>query len=325
MGLASSFALRADATVPDAAAAIADGPAYGSLEALGGPKKFKKKPVLVLDPDELAKAHQMFAEAGAEYMGEEAPVRERPATVLGLAPIDQTHLDEELGQTDDDDAGEDDATPSPEAVLNLTARRKTAALEQPEADEGDEAAVFAEPELDEIDIEHRIFPDLPLMAEDELAGPDRAAEDAAADDVASEGQVLPAAPRPAPAPPPPSALDAIAARRRAAALADEDERPVASEAAPDLLLETEGPQEERASAAEQSITRIEEEQVDGYAFMREPTPREPPLRAAAPGESNSLRARLIREREAELAAQEERDNAPSLLSRFGGWLRSLFA
>ena len=63
MGNATSSALRADETVTPARMADNDGPAFGSLANLGGPRKFKKKPVLVLDPEELEKAHMMFQEA----------------------------------------------------------------------------------------------------------------------------------------------------------------------------------------------------------------------------------------------------------------------
>lgn len=66
--------------------------AYASL--LGGaPRVLKKKPVLMLDPDELAKAHLAIAMGGAQIMedaGEPAMVaRPRtPSALLGLAPVD---------------------------------------------------------------------------------------------------------------------------------------------------------------------------------------------------------------------------------------------
>lgn len=63
---------------------------YGSLAALG-PRKMKKKPVLVLDEQELARAHMAIAMGGAEIMEsadmEPAPRVPQPATMLGLAPM----------------------------------------------------------------------------------------------------------------------------------------------------------------------------------------------------------------------------------------------
>lgn len=65
--------------------------AYASLLG-GGPRVLKKKPVLVLDPDELAKAHLAIAMGGAQIMeAADDPVavaRPRtPAIMLGLAPV----------------------------------------------------------------------------------------------------------------------------------------------------------------------------------------------------------------------------------------------
>lgn len=72
------------------AGAFADSP-YGSLMGRG-PRTFKKKPVLVLDADELQQAHLAIAMGGAQIMedaGEPQPAaRQRPpAMLLGLAPI----------------------------------------------------------------------------------------------------------------------------------------------------------------------------------------------------------------------------------------------
>ena len=73
MGLASSNAVRRD-------------DAYGSLGgSFGGvERKLKKKPVLVLDPEELAKAHQLFQIGAAEQLGEFDPKDRvfRPAAAL---------------------------------------------------------------------------------------------------------------------------------------------------------------------------------------------------------------------------------------------------
>lgn len=72
---------------------------YGSLSTLG-PRKMKKKPVLVLDEQELAKAHMAIAMGGAEIMDTAAtapaPRTPQPAMLLGLAPMRQDDGDEDL-------------------------------------------------------------------------------------------------------------------------------------------------------------------------------------------------------------------------------------
>ena len=72
-----------------------------------------------------------------------------------------------------------------------------------------------------------------------------------------------------------------------------------------------------------SYTVVEDEAGDGYAFMYANQPRGRAIRAAAPGEANRLRARLIRERE-ELQAEAEREASGSMVMRFWNWLRGLF-
>lgn len=117
MGSAASSALRVDET------------AYGSLEGLGsglggGVRKLKKKPVLVLDPEELAQAHAAFHEASAEQLGETVERTPKPAMILGLAPMDEDDA-EEMGQSENVDEDADTGQQSVEDVLSLT-RRKSA-------------------------------------------------------------------------------------------------------------------------------------------------------------------------------------------------------
>ncbi|QZH74316.1 MAG: hypothetical protein JY451_11555 [Erythrobacter sp.] len=171
MGIAASSALRADTG--------ANGPAYGSLEGLGGPRVFKKKPVLVLDPDELEAAHALFHDAGAELLGEEVERAPRPVSILGLAPMDDDP--EELGHSDEVDDDADDDLPSPEAVLSLT-RRKTPLPELDYVEDleeegyalGDFEALGELPAdgfiNDGLDLSTRIFPSLPIreVVEEEL-------------------------------------------------------------------------------------------------------------------------------------------------------------
>lgn len=73
---------------------------YGSLITLG-PRTFKKKPVLMLDAEELAKAHLAIAMGGAEIMETmpdpvEAPRPRQPSMLLGLAPMGAEEPDEDL-------------------------------------------------------------------------------------------------------------------------------------------------------------------------------------------------------------------------------------
>ncbi|AKQ42044.1 hypothetical protein CP97_08450 [Aurantiacibacter atlanticus] len=168
MGIAASSALQGESG--------ASGPAYGSLEMLGGPRKFKKKPVLVLDPDELEKAHAAFHDASADLLGEDAERSPRPAMILGLAPMEDDDP-EEMGQSDEVQDDSEEYLPSSEAVLSLT-KRRTAPLPEDDsplsnglhADSGtdfgfttdDPAEVQIE---DGLDIAHRIFPSLPINPE----------------------------------------------------------------------------------------------------------------------------------------------------------------
>ena len=169
MANATSSALRADDPVTSAPLPGADGPAFGSLSTLGGPRKFKKKPVLVLDPEELAKAHMMFQDASAELLGEDVERPERSAPVLGLAPMDfDDAKPDKLDVPDDGDDIDEDDLPSAEDVLRMTASR--APLEEP--DEAEEAAIAAQ--LEGLDVDRRIFPVLPLKSEDQIAAEEEA-------------------------------------------------------------------------------------------------------------------------------------------------------
>lgn len=72
---------------------------YGSLMGTGGPKK-KKKPVLVLDADELEQAHLAIAMGGQHIMeaDDEPEAMERirmPSSMLGLAPMGSVADDDE--------------------------------------------------------------------------------------------------------------------------------------------------------------------------------------------------------------------------------------
>lgn len=117
MGFASSSAAR-----------LSDAPAYGSLAGLG-PRKLKKKPVLVLDPEELEAAHRLFQEGGAEQLGEFQP-EERPEYKpprLGLVPMAEDDTDPVASADGEDEAEmvEDDVAPM-DRVLALVALEEAA-------------------------------------------------------------------------------------------------------------------------------------------------------------------------------------------------------
>ena len=432
MGNATSSALRADDPVTPAPGAGDDSPAFGSLANLGGPRKFKKKPVLVLDPEELEQAHMMFQEASAELLGEEVERLDRPKPVLGLAPIDdEDAAPEDMGESDDSEAGDDnDAIPSTEDVLRVTASREPVESEPAPAVEASEDDFIAQ-QLESLDVDHRIFPSLPLKSEEELAAEEevgRAAIDALAEDVSTQdipttelpgnsieiayatgpahaaprAQAYPVNPLPEPkaviepieevepAPPP---VAAEKGRKSAATFSDapfmdfphqplrfEFPREASAEPAHDpeyqaptetaceaevesfpeptftqvpqqhhvptspdfeedweeeaplgLEPEYEEPQACEAESEPEleaepdgSYTEIEDEPVDGYAFMYARSPRGRTLNALADGESNSLRAKLLKEKADPVAEVEQAARRPSILSRIAAWLRGLF-
>ncbi|WAT18680.1 hypothetical protein OZN62_03640 [Aurantiacibacter sp. MUD11] len=176
MGHATSSAVRAD----DAAQADA----FGSLSTLGGPKKFKKKPVLVLAPEELEKAHSMFQDASAELLGQPVERPARPASsLLGLAPMDdESASPEDMGEVDDAQNGGDDGDiVTNDDVLGMSRIREAeepTIADLPELpDEHLDIDAMAAQALDQdLDMEHRIFPSLPTQPEEEFAEQDEAFE-----------------------------------------------------------------------------------------------------------------------------------------------------
>ncbi len=413
MGNATSSALRADETVTPARMAGDDGPAFGSLANLGGPRKFKKKPVLVLDPEELEKAHMLFQEASAELLGEEVERPERPKSILGLAPIDDHEAaPEDMGQSDDSEAGDDtDAIPSAEDVLRMTAGREPV---DPDTDiEDGMEDDFISRQLENLEVGHRIFPSLPLKSESEIAAEEdaeRARTAVRANDAEPSNDYLGDAALPSssieiaydpertfaprrtmafpvnPLPGPEAEIEQAAAHelpvapvesgkaRRAfgdapfldfppGPLRYEDEpRQAVSEnrmVPPDTNREEESetnalaelpfeleleheweddlplgladpehdevyPEDAAYPGEDDSYTEIEDEPVDGYAFMYANSPRGRTLEALADGESNSLRAKLLKERADAPDEAEEAEHRPSIMVRLANWLRGLF-
>jgi hypothetical protein len=110
---------------------------YGSLATLG-PRTFKKKPVLMLDAEELAKAHLAIAMGGAEIMETmpdpvEAPRPRQPSMLLGLVPMGAEEAEEDLSAY-------------PAAAAEIAAAEE---WDEPEEDEADEQTWTPEDEPDE--------------------------------------------------------------------------------------------------------------------------------------------------------------------------------
>ena len=133
MGYASSNAVRRD-------------DAYGSLGgSFGGTeRKLKKKPVLVLDPEELAKAHQLFQIGAAEQLGEFDPrnrISVPAAAVFGMILGGVKFEDEEddyVAPTDlaPNEMGDEEEEPEEELPpIDLDALLALTGAEQEEEDE----------------------------------------------------------------------------------------------------------------------------------------------------------------------------------------------
>ncbi|MES2699848.1 MAG: hypothetical protein V4647_09585 [Pseudomonadota bacterium] len=130
---------------------------YGSLITLG-PRTFKKKPVLMLDPDELAKAHLAIAMGGAEIMETmpdpvEAPRPRQPAMLLGLAPMGAEEADEDLS-----------AYPAEAAAADVAVEEE---WDEPAEEEADEQVWVPEDEPEDGPEEDFAEEFMPLAAEDE--------------------------------------------------------------------------------------------------------------------------------------------------------------
>lgn len=106
---------------------------YGSLITLG-PRKLKKKPVLMLADDELAQAHLAMAMGGAEIMDMQpdpvaAPRPRQPSIMLGLVPMGAEEPDEDRAAY---------AAPVAEADTDTDADwTPLPAFDEPEAEEAD--------------------------------------------------------------------------------------------------------------------------------------------------------------------------------------------
>ncbi len=304
--------------------------AYGSLATLASRPKPKKKPVLVLDADELAEAHLLFQQGAAEQL-EDADLIERAPVTLSLAPLGS---DVEIDDTPDDDedeyAVEADA-PAPEDVLNLT--RSDAAPVADDTRKPKKSMVAlppdGDPALDAVE------PFVPFADDD----------DSASDPVEEQLYDLPEVPQEEPIAEPQPPVDPVAdepVEADAPALIEDEERTLplsleepaepAEPAEPELeaapILEEQQPAETTAEAAPVSdqpaatvnVTDIDEdEDVDGYAFMRGDAPRKLDISAAAAGSQNSLRARLVRGEEPVFEEEE-----PSLWGRITAWVANLW-
>lgn len=262
-----------------------------------GGRKLKKKPVLVVDPEELAQAHQAFQQGAAEQLGDYEPEQRPRASVslFGLAPMSE---DDEADlaapppfplNDDDEEEFEEAEAPAPEKVLSLTR------LSQPKAPR---PSIFG------------TLPDASVQAASEPLPEHKSLPE-------SEPLYDPAAHTPKrvehPAPPPMPASEVPAPPRRPVHSDDEitsafshrdatptapvqparPEQPIAPLSAdlqPDPFAIPELATEPELDDAVASVTLFEEDEV-AYAPPR-PAPK--PL-APMPSEQNSLRARLMRE------------------------------
>ena len=122
------------------AALASEAPGFGSLAAMGKSKP-RKKPVLVLAPEELEQAHLLFQQGAAEQLGDFDPVERaaRSASLFGLAPMGGEDDDADNAapfqplQDDFEDVEEAEA-PEPDKVLALTRPRQATADGRPAAD-----------------------------------------------------------------------------------------------------------------------------------------------------------------------------------------------
>ncbi len=90
------------------------------------------------------------------------------------------------------------------------------------------------------------------------------------------------------------------------------------------------PQPVPKAQAEPVVDQIDhsEDNVDGYAFMRDQRPRRAVLQAAPGGQQSALRAKLLREAQEEAAAKVRKakpEPSKSVLLRCWNWLRGLVA
>ena len=187
MGTASSSAARlTDVESDDLVSGLEPAnDAYGSLAALATRPKPKKKPVLVLDADELAEAHLMFQQDAALQL-EDAEHVERAPMTLGLAPLgSDAATDDSLDPDDDDYTVEADA-PEPDKVLGLTRAEPR--------EEADEAAPVARkkmvqlPELGDPAFDD-ILPFEPLAPVDEEPADEEMVDDEPAEEQPGDEQL----------------------------------------------------------------------------------------------------------------------------------------
>ncbi len=364
MGTANSSAARIGepAAIDPMTGFEAANDAYGSLAMLVSRPKPKKKPVLVLDADELAAAHLLFQQGAAEQL-EDADRIERAPMMLGLAPLGSDAETDDLPGPDEDEYTIEADAPAPEDVLNMTrpvqelserpqkSFRKLMVALPPDGDPAldaiepfvplapsDEEASdedFVETELGfEAELEAEAEPEAELEAENPATDAvaeltDEAAEvfvDGAALDDAAHAPTEETAPAEMPHEEIFDEEDVGTAPDKADAIieATEPYEPLeVHEAEPEDALGqdeiAEAPAEESAAVQEpgnaaNETDLSEEEEVDGYAFMRSPEQRKLLIPSAGTQHQNSLRARLIKDFEPEI---EEPD--PTWRSRLADW------
>lgn len=318
MGLASSSAVRVDHS-------------YGSLGgAFGGTGRvLKKKPVLVLDPEELAKAHQLFQIGAAEQLGDFDPKDRvhRPAAalfspILGAATFHDDEDDDYTAPADlafvdlsDDEEAEDDLPPIDlDSLLALTRAEQEAedayylAQQEVEAEALPDPAGFAEPE-DQPEPEPQVAaaptpPVIAVQAEpesfaDELLPQAEPAPvmdaDSPADALARIISRAASLPKPAPEPAAEVVLPEPVAEPEITAAEPAWLEPAAQDAQPIRTFDPAPEPATEPAAEEQPFDLSPQDEFDGEAFVRPEAPLRvlPILADAAP--RSQLRARLVRE------------------------------
>ena len=342
MALASSSAARFhDAALDDSLAGLeAANDAYGSLAGLATRPKPKKKPVLVLDAAELAEAHALFQLGAAEQL-EDADQIERRPVMLGLAPIGSDMAPDTTPDDDEDEYTVEADAPAPEDVLGLTRAepiapdaaprsfKKSMVVLPPDGDPAldaiepfvpmapsDEEENWPEDELGQDDL-----PEEPVaeeLAAEELVAEELLPETDAVEQLPEEQLAEPVdelLPDPEPLP---TALDLTFEEAEAPPSDDAPTEDLAPQfdleqpAAPDMEPE---PAPFAQEQDDDSITRVEDDEVDGLAFMRGPERRKISIADVPPTSHNSLRARLVREEDMVIE-----DFNPTKWERFTAWL-----
>jgi len=320
MGLASTSAVR-----------VSD--PYGSLGGAfgGGERRLKKKPVLVLDPEELAKAHHLFQIGAAEQLGEFDPrsrVSVPAAAVFGVIQGGARFTDEDddyvapLTLVEAEEEPEDDLPPIDlDAVLALSRAEQEEEerfyREQAEAElafEPEAAPEPAEPPIAEAPVP---APVAAVEPSEPLAKVGPVADTATADALARILSRAAASPKPAAEP---AAYEPAEVAPIAEPVREEPAAPVRTFADESFTAEPDWLAFEQTEVADEpdAFDLPLHAEFDGEAFVRPDAPLRVMPIIGEEGTRSSLRARLVRE-ELSLAHPE-----PSIWRKLANGFRRLW-